>query len=473
MGAIRLRNLAAAGALALVSACTGACGAGGAGTRAAAGTGTVPAPAARADTSAGVVELIRRAAVPLTGGDRDYDTLMAMIGDARFVLLGEATHGTHEFYAERARITRRLIEEKGFTAIAVEGDWPHAERAHLWARGQGSDAGAAQALAGFRTGFPQWMWSNADVAGLMTWMQGFNQRAPAAARAGFYGLDVYTLFPSAQAVERYLAGVDPQAARRARGRYDCFRRYGDDPQRYGAAAAGGGGCRTQAREQREEMERLYAALPASAPDSAADALFSALRNAFVVENAEEYFRTGFEGGESTWNLRDQHMAEALQALSAHLSRRGRSPKVVVWAHNTHSGDARVTQMGEAGELNLGHLMRETFDGQTFLLGFTTYTGTVLAATAWGQPARVRNVRPALPESYSGLFHRTGIGNFFLPLRGTGALAEALGTPRLQRAIGVIYLPESERASHYFDARLSQQFDAVVHIDSSTALTPLR
>jgi erythromycin esterase-like protein len=430
---------------------------------------------AKGGDDAAAVEAVRRAAVPLNGGEGDWDALLELVGDARFVLLGEATHGTHEFYAERARITRRLIEEKGFTAIAVEGDWPHAERAHFFGRGTGSDATAAQALSGFRSSFPQWMWSNQDIAGLLTWMQSYNQRAPVAARAGFYGLDVYTLFPSAQAVERYLAGVDPEAARRARDRYACFRRYGTDVARYAIAAAAGGtgGCRTQAREQREEMERRYAALSPEVPDSVADALFSALRNSFVVENAEEYFRTQFEGGESTWNLRDQHMAEALQALSAHLARHGRSPKVVVWAHNTHSGDARVTQMGEAGELNLGHLMREAFDGQTFLMGFTTYTGTVLAATEWDQPARVRNVRPALPESYSGLFHGTGLGNFFLPLRGTGALAEALATPRLQRAIGVVYLPESERASHYFTARLSQQFDAVVHIDTSTAVTPLR
>lgn len=461
---IRVRHVGVAGALALVSA--------GAGTRAASGQ----APSAAADTSARVVELVRRAAVPLTGGRRDYDSLMAMIGDARFVLLGEASHGTHEFYAERARITRRLIEEKGFTAVAVEGDWPHAERVHHFVRGMGADESAAQALAGFRARFPQWMWSNTDVAALVTWMREHNQRAPAAARVRFHGLGMYTLFPSAQAVGRYLAGVDPQAARRARDRYACFRRHGTDVRRYAAASAADStaSCRTQAREQREELERRYAAVPADAPDSVADALFSAMRNALVVESAEAYYRIQAEGrGQSFWNLRERHMAATLRALSAHLSRGGQAAKIVVWAHNTHAGDARATQMADVGEISLGQLLREAFGGETFLLGFTTYDGTVLASTGWGQSPRVRTLRPALPESYSALFHRTGAGDFFLPLRSTGALAEALGTPRIERGIGVQYLPGSERASHYFAVRLSRQFDAVVHIDGSTALTPLR
>ncbi|HEX9940349.1 MAG TPA: erythromycin esterase family protein [Longimicrobium sp.] len=468
MRTTRLRRVGLAGAVALASAC--------AGTAAGQTSGATAVPSTAPGSSTQVVELVRRAAVPLSGGERDYDPLMAMIGDARVVLLGESTHGTHEFYAQRARITRRLIEEKGFTAVAVEGDWPHAERVHHFVSGMGSDASAADALAGFRTRFPQWMWSNADVAALLTWMREHNQRAPAASRAGFYGLGVYTLFPSAQAVERYLAAVDPDAARRARERYACFRRYGTDVVRYATAAGSdsAASCRAQAREQREELERRYAALAADAPDTAADALFSALRNAWVVEGAEAYYRIQLEDrGQSFWNLRERHMAGALQALSAHLSRGGRPAKIVVWAHNTHVGDARATQMADAGEVSLGQLVREAVGGGAFLLGFSTYTGTVLAATEWGQPPRVRTVRPALPESWSALFHRTGVGDFFLPLRGTGALAQALGTPRLERGIGVQYLPDSERASHYFAVRLSQQFDAVVHIDSSTALTPLR
>jgi erythromycin esterase-like protein len=454
--------------LLLVAACAGA-------GRAQAAPASAPR-AAPADTGeAELVATVRAAALPITGSDRDYDPLLEMIGDARFALLGEATHGTREFYAERARITRRLVEEKGFTAVAIEGDWPWAERVNLHLGGGGSDPGAAEALAGFRSGFPAWMWANQEVAALVTWARAFNQRAPAAARVGFYGLDVYTLYESAAAVERYLAGVDPAAARRARERYRCFDPYGRDPQRYGleATASPVRSCRARAAQVREELERRYAALPAVPVDAAAeDALFSALRNARVVENAEEYFRTLYEGGASTWNLRDQHMAEGLEQLAAHLARRGSPARVVVWAHNTHAGDARVTQMGEAGELNLGHLMRERFDGQTFLVGFTTYTGTVLAAGEWGEPGQVRSVRPALAESFGGLFHRTGIPRFLLPLRGGGALAAALAEPRLERAIGVVYLPASERASHYFTTRLSLQFDAVIHVDSTTAVQPL-
>ncbi|HEX8242375.1 MAG TPA: erythromycin esterase family protein [Longimicrobium sp.] len=427
-----------------------------------------------ADTSA-VVSLIRAAARPITGSERDYDTLIAMVGDARFVLLGDATHGTSEFYTERARITRRLIEEKGFTAVAIEGDWPWAERVHRHVHGAGGDPGAAEALGGFLSDFPQWMWGSAEVAELVTWLRGWNQRAPHAARVGFYGLDVYTLYPSAQAVERYLAGADTAAAARARQRYRCFAAFGHDPQRYGAAAAVDPrrSCAAPARQVREELEQRYSALPAAGGDpAAADALFSALRNARVVENAEEYFRTLYEGGTSTWNLRDQHMAEGLEQLGLHLARQGKPPRVVVWAHNTHAGDARVTQQGAAGELNLGHLMRERYDGAAFLVGFTTYTGTVLAASEWGEAGRVRNVRPALPESFAGLFHRSGVGNFLLPLRGTGSLADALAAPRLERAIGVLYLPETERASHYFLTRLSRQFDVVVHIDTTRAVRPL-
>ncbi|HYH82845.1 MAG TPA: erythromycin esterase family protein [Longimicrobium sp.] len=472
---MRLRQVIAAGALAFLSACAGACGAGGA---AAESTGGEPAPAAGSagsDSTAALVAMIRQAAVPITGGERDYDPLMAMIGDARFVLLGEATHGTHEFYAERARITRRLIEEKGFTGIALEGDWPLAERVHHFARGRGSDPAAAQALAGFRTRFPQWMWSNAEIAELVNWLRAYNERAPATARVGFYGLDVYTLYESAEAVEAYLAGVDAEAARAARGRYACFDRHGGNVHAYGRASAAdsAAGCRAQAEQQRQEMERRYAALPAGAPDSATGALFSALRNARVVENAEEYYRTLYAGGASTWNLRDRHMAETLEQISAHLARQGRPAKVVVWAHNTHAGDARASRMADAGELNLGQLVRERFAGETFLLGFTTYTGTVLAATAWGQPGRVRALRPALPESYPGLFHRAGVPAFILPLTGTGALAQALATPRPERIVGVVYLPDTERQSHYFTSMLSRQFDAVVHVDTTRALTPLR
>ncbi|HEV2765480.1 MAG TPA: erythromycin esterase family protein, partial [Pyrinomonadaceae bacterium] len=287
---------------------------------------------------------------------------------------------------------------------------------------------------------------------------------------------LYGLSDSAEAVVAYLARVDPAAAEAARRRYKCFAGYRDRPERYGADVAAGDreSCEPAAAAQLQEMERRFRdwkARPGAVRD---DDLFSAYQNARVVKSAEGYYRESFEGRFSTWNLRDSHMAETLHCLSEYLDALGPGKaKVVVWAHNTHQGDARMTEMGEQGELNVGHLMRQSQDGASVLVGFTTYTGEVRAASEWGGQDRVMKVRPALAESYSALFHAAGVPNFLLVLRGGGPLAEALATPRLERAIGVIYLPATERQSHYFDARLSRQFDAVVHLDATTAVTPLR
>ena len=430
----------------------------------------------QAATSGALREGMRKAAHPLKGNAQDYDPLMRLVGDARFVLLGEATHGTLEFYRERARITERLIREKGFTAVAIEGDWPDAQRVHRFVRGTGGgDAHAEQALSGFTRRFPQWMWGNAYVRDLVASLREFNKALPAGApRVGVYGLDLYSLRDSADAVAQSLERVDPEAARRARQRYGCFARFGADPQAYGSAAAlnPASSCRREAQEQFEELQRLAAKRPARTDPAREEELFSALQNARVVKNGEEYYRTLYAGGMSSWNLRDRHMAESLDALASHLESQGRPPKVVVWAHNTHMGDARVTEMGEAGEWNVGQFMRQRHKDGAVLVGFTTYTGTVTAASAWGEPGRRMAVRPALPGSYSALFHDTGIGNFLLVLRGNQQLTKAFGEPRLERAIGVVYLPHTERASHYFRARLSKQFDAVIHIDESRALEPL-
>jgi erythromycin esterase-like protein len=420
------------------------------------------------------MELVRAAAIPITGAATDYDSLMALIGDARFVLLGEATHGTQEFYRERARITQRLIQEKGFSAIVVEGEWPDAEGVHRWIRGE--RAGTAEAaLAGFQTDFPEWMWANTEIRDLAVWLRQHNAARPAGDRVGFYGMDVYSLFESADSVVAYLRRVDGAAAEQARQRYACFDGYGDDPQRYGAAASSqpGRSCRGDAEAQVAEMERRYAARARGGDPRAEDDLFGALQNARAVQGGETYFRVLYEGGARSWNERDGHMARTLENLVGHLESRGQTPKVVVWAHNTHAGDARLTEMGEGGELNVGQLMRQRYDGQSVLVGFTTYEGTVLAADEWDAPGRVRTLNPALPESYSALFHHTGIPAFLLTFRGREPLGAALGEPRLERAVGVVYAPRTERQSHYFTARMSQQFDAVIHVDRSTALTPLR
>ena len=422
------------------------------------------------------IAAIRAAALPLDGGPRDYDALLDLVGDARFVLLGEATHGTHEFYEERARITRRLIEEKGFHAVAVEADWPDAYRVNRYVRGQGDDADANAALSGFER-FPNWIWRNTDVASLVEWLRSHNEKQAADGRqVGFYGLDLYSLFSSLREVLTYLDKVDPQAAKLARERYACFDHYHEDSQHYGYSANLdlSASCEEGVIEQLHQLQRR--SYEYSQKDGSADAFFHAQQNARLVKNAEEYYRTMFRGRISSWNLRDSHMAETLDALAQHLSRDGEPAKIVVWEHNSHIGDARATEVGELGEWNVGELARKAYDGDTRLIGFSTYEGFVTAASEWDGPAEHKRVRPGMPGSYEELLHSTGIERFLLPLSGKDAgdspAREALMQRRLERAIGVIYLPRTERQSHYFKAQMAVQFDAVIHIDRTTAVTPL-
>ena len=417
------------------------------------------------------VAAIRAAAIPLGGGRRDYDELLDLVGDARFVLLGEATHGTHEFYEERARITRRLIEEKGFHAVAVEADWPDAYRVNRYVRGQADDADANAALSGFER-FPNWMWRNTDVSAFVDWLREHNAKQAGGKQVGFYGLDLYSLFTSLREVLAYLDKVDPQAAKIARERYACFDHYYEDSQHYGYSASLdlSASCEEGVLEQLNQMQRR--AYEYSQKDGSEDGFFYAQQNARLVKNAEEYYRTMFRGRVSSWNLRDSHMAETLEALAQHLSRHGEPAKIVVWEHNSHIGDARATEVGQLGEWNVGELARKAYDGQTRLIGFSTYEGYVTAASEWDGPAEHKRVRPGMPGSYEELLHDTGIERFLLPLRGDNPAREALMQRRLERAIGVIYLPRTERQSHYFSAQMAIQFDAVIHIDRTTAVTPL-
>jgi erythromycin esterase-like protein len=410
---------------------------------------------------------------PLAGRAGDYDRLLERVGDARLVLIGEASHGTHEFYAERARITRRLIVEKGFTAVAAEADWPDAWRVNRWVRGRGADRSAVHALDGFQR-FPSWMWRNDVVADFVTWLRAHNESLdPGQLRTGFYGLDLYSMFSSMEAVLRYLDKVDPAAARRARDRYACFDHFGVDSQAYGYAASYGidKACENQVIAQLVDMTWRAGEYAGRDGQASRDEFFSAEQNARLVKNAEEYYRTMFRGRISSWNLRDRHMGETLDALLAHLELRTASPKIVVWAHNSHLGDARATEMGEAGELNLGQLARERYGLDAFLIGFSTYAGTVTAASDWDAPSETKRVRAGLPVSYEALFHELGMPAFLLML-GHDAAPDDLPERRLQRAIGVIYRPETERQSHYFHARLAAQFDALIHIDETHALKPL-
>ncbi len=404
---------------------------------------------------------------PLTGSVDDYDPLMELIGDARFVLVGEASHGTHDFYRERAEITKRLIEEKGFSAVAVEADWPDAYRANCFVRAANEDQSPEEALGDFRR-FPAWMWRNTDVAEFVAWLREWNDAlAPGSPKAAFYGLDLYSLHTSMGAVVSYLDDVDPEAAQRARERYACFDQFGRDPQVYAyeAGIAGAEPCEPQAVEQLIELRNRAAETARRDGRVDEDRLFYAEQNARLVANAEKYYRAMFRGGVESWNLRDAHMAETLDALVGHLERTPGPTKIVVWAHNSHLGDARATELGQAGELNLGQLVRERVGLDALLVGFSTYTGTVTAASDWGGPAESKRVRPALGGSWEELFHGMDAPNLLL---GTGGLEGR----RLERAIGVVYRPETERISHYFHARLARQFDAVLHIDETSAVEPL-
>ena len=418
-------------------------------------------------------DVLRAQAWPLRGGARDYDPLLGLVGDARVVLLGEASHGTAEFYRERARITRRLIEERGFTIVAVEADWPDAYRVNRWVRGSSLDGGAMEALDDFQR-FPRWMWRNREVLEFVEWLREHNDASPPEHRSGFYGLDLYSLFTSIEAVLDFLDRVDPDAARRARQRYACFDHFGEDTQAYGYAAEFGltRSCEADAVAQLLELQRAATRLARPDRQVEADGLFFAEQNARLVRNAEEYYRTMFRGRDESWNVRDGHMAEALEALLEHVDRQGEPARAVVWAHNSHLGDARATSMGDHGQLNLGQLVRERFDpSETVSVGFTTHMGTVTAADDWGEPAELMRVRPSLPGSVERLFHELGVSDFYLPLRGTRA-GQVLGGRKLERAIGVIYRPRTERLSHYFEADLPAQFDAVIHFDLTRAVEPL-
>ena len=420
-------------------------------------------------------DIIAAEAIPVRSGEiTDYDPLIDAIGDARFVLVGEASHGTHEFYRERAQITKRLITEKGFSAIAVEADFPDAYRVNRYVRGSGPDGDAVESLGGFKR-FPAWMWRNADVLDFVGWLREYNDDLPASReKIGFYGLDLYSLHTSIEEVLRYLEKVDPDGAARARERYSCFDHFGKDTQAYGYAAGLGiaESCEEEVVSQLVEINRRAAELARRDGRMAADDFFFAEQNARLVKNAEKYYRTMYRSDVSSWNLRDMHMADTLAELDAHLREKVKSPKIVVWEHNSHLGDARATEMGARGELNVGQLVRQRYGDRSFLIGFTTYFGTVTASTDWGGPAERKRVRPAIAESVEELFYTAGPDRFLALFPKKSRLSSALRDPLLERAIGVIYRPETERQSHYFYSRVADQFDAVIHIDETRAVEPL-
>lgn len=423
-----------------------------------------------------LVTTLNDVAIPFYG-DREslYTGLLEKIGDARFILIGEATHGTHEFYDVRAEITRRLITEKNFMAVAIEGDWPDAYNIHRYIQGELEKEQWAQSLGGFSR-FPTWMWRNKVISSFIRWMRDFNDnKKNSTNKIGFYGLDLYSLHASMQAVIEYLEKVDSLAAERAKARYSCFDHLNVDPQAYGHLTTLGikKSCIKEAIMQLLEMQHRAFEYVHNNHISIADEYFYATQNARLVKNAEIYYRSLFEDPVSSWNVRDLHMMETLNTLSDHLENRFNKPaKIIIWAHNSHVGDARATEMGQKGEINIGQLVREQHDADTYLIGFSTYEGFVTAASEWDGPAETKPITPGLPGSYEALFHDVKYPEFLLHLTEDKQLEHFLNISRLQRAIGVVYRPETERLSHYFFTYLPYQFDSLIHLDQTTAIKPL-
>jgi erythromycin esterase-like protein len=420
----------------------------------------------RLATITNIPALIRDAAEPLpTLDDAAFGALFDRFAKAKVVLLGEATHGTSEFYEARAAITRHLIENHGFNIVAVEGDWSDAANIDRYIRHLPAPAHDEPP---FRR-FPTWMWRNIEVETFIERLRTWNLAQPAGKRAGFYGLDLYNLSGSIRAVLDYLDRVDPEAARVARERYGCLMPWAKEPQVYGRMTVTRGYKSCESAVVKMLRELLDRQLPYTLKDG--ESFFNAVANARVVRSAEAYYRAMYYGEAESWNLRDTHMFETLSALLS-----AKDPaKAVVWAHNSHIGDASKTEMGAMrGELNIGQLARERFGPEAALIGFGTHAGTVACASNWDGPTEIKRVRPSLADSYERLAHDSGVARFLLDLR-KGASRDvraSLLEPRIERFIGVIYRPESERWSHYSRCSLADQFDAYVWFDESKAVTPV-
>ncbi|WP_417622483.1 erythromycin esterase family protein [Parasphingorhabdus sp.] len=395
----------------------------------------------------------------------EFGAFFDRFADAQVVLLGEATHGTSEFYNARAAITRRLIEKHGFTVVAVEADWPDAARIDGYVRHHDPRPRRGDSF----VRFPTWMWRNQEVLAFADWLRHHNEGREDFAQASFHGLDVYSLSESIASVLEYLDAVDPGEASRARWRYGCLTPWQDHPAEYGKAVVRGQqqACEDAAVEQIQQL--FFKRLKYLEDDG--EKWFDAAQNAKIVAAAERYYRAIYEGGAASWNLRDRHMFETLQAIIAH---RGVGTKAVVWAHNSHIGDASATAMGWRGEFNIGQLARIAYGDDAVCIGFGTDNGTVAAASDWGADMQIKKLRPARPDSYEHAFRMTGYARSLTDWRGREKqkFAHMLREPLLERAIGVVYRPETEFASHYFEAILADQFDAYVWFETTRAVTPL-
>ncbi|MDE2335790.1 MAG: erythromycin esterase family protein [Alphaproteobacteria bacterium] len=418
-----------------------------------------------------LVAAVRKEAVPFST-ELDFDLLVAAAADKELVLIGEATHGTREFYRLRAQITQRLIVEHGFDTVAVEADWPDAYTVHRYVCGLSDDVDADEALADFER-FPVWMWRNREVQHFVEWLRAHNtaRRDP----VGFYGLDLYSMNTSMHAVVAYLGKVDPLGARRARQRYACLDHFMDRPQAYGYATEMGmiDSCEREIIAQIEELRRKSWAYLRQNGGAAEEEYFSATQNALLVRAAEQYYRALFRGRPDSWNLRDKHMFTTLEQLTAHRGKQlNRKSKTVVWAHNSHIGNASATEMALRGEYNIGQMTRSGYGARALLVGFSTCRGTVRAAADWDEPAEVKEIMEPLAGSYEQIFHLANGEKFFLDLRQDNTATDMLREHRLLRAIGVVYKPETERYSHYVYSCLPKQFDFIIHFDRTTAVEPI-
>jgi erythromycin esterase-like protein len=411
-----------------------------------------------------IIACLRQNAEPLPGPEEaEFGACFDRFGDARIVLLGEATHGTAEFYQARAAITQHLVEHHGFRIVAVEADWPDAIHIDRYIRHQAETPFPEEAF----TRFPTWMWRNAEMLAFSRRLRAGNGRREMRDRARFRGLDVYSLGASMQAVLRYLDAVDPGAARQARDRYGCLTPWHAKPERYGREVMFGAKhpCEAAVTEILRDLQEKQLTYAAQDPEAYLDAA----QNARIVRSAEQYYRIMYRGSVESWNIRDRHMFETLQTLI------GGGGKAVVWAHNSHVGNAAATAMGWEGEFNIGELAKTAYGDEAVLIGFGTDRGTVAAADDWDEPMRILSVRPARADSHEALFRDAGHVRSLTDLRGprARALREALAQPRLERAIGVVYRPETELSSHYFEAVLPEQFDAYIWFEETKAVTPLQ
>jgi protein-L-isoaspartate(D-aspartate) O-methyltransferase len=414
-----------------------------------------------------VAKLVREAAEPIASLDDPIDALLERIGDARVVLLGESTHGTSEFYRMRARITRELVLRKGFDFVAVEADWPDAARIDEYVLGRGRRSRVE--FTPFSR-FPTWMWRNREMEELVSWLRQHNiEQRERNQRVGFHGLDLYSMFTSIAAVLAYLEDVDPDAASVARARYGTLTPWQSDPAAYGRAVLVGRYESSEGAVVAMLRHMLEKRLDYAGKDG--ERFFDAAQNARVVANAERYYRAMYYGSAASWNLRDTHMFDTLRSLMAFY---GPDARGIVWEHNSHVGNALATEMSVRGEINVGQLCRTEFGDAAYVIGFSTDHGTVAAASDWGAPMQRMRVRPGHEHSYERIFHDSEVPAFALHLRDPrrAAVRDELFAPRLERAIGVVYRPQSELASHYFHASLPHQFDELVWFDETDAVTPL-